>query len=633
MNFAPEELGIGKYSGEMVEYLMEHGHDVTVVTTPPYYPQWKIASGFSGWRYHRDSTSDRLHTLSDIDLDKGCGTETANARTALAPDSTSEHQSQRQSAFTSSIIPDFALASLGANRDTRGTIGKLDVIRCPIWVPSKVTGLKRIVHLATFGLSSVPVMLWKAISFRPDVVMTVEPAAMCMPTTLFAARFCRAKTWLHVQDFEIAAAFDLGILKQPLLQKLVLGVEGFLMRRFNRVSSISPNMLLKLVQKGVDEQKVVAFPNWVDCDAIRPLNNLHGLRDSFGIPDDKCICLYSGNLGAKQGLEVLLEAAEILSGQQHIQFLICGDGANRDRLQASAGDLDNVQWLPLQPFERLNDLLNCADIHLLPQRSDAADLVMPSKLTGMLASGRPVVACAHSGTQIADVVEGLGAVVPPGDARAVADAINSLAGNRELRKQTGDAAREYAVNHLSREAILSRFTRELESLADVPRGGRNLNLEEDLITHESGHDQPERAWRSHAITAWVIVAICLAAFFLLRPDPRASNVAWLPKSIAALLDKYYDGRTFLMTAGVVFPICIFLHTKMQDSIRRVLLGSVIMALLVMEFAQNAIPNRSFSVVDLGYTLLAGVIAEATVVLLRMLRDASTTTSSDESLSL
>ena len=128
-----------------------------------------------------------------------------------------------------------------------------------------MSGLKRVLHLATFGLSSIPVVLWQAIRFRPDVIMTVEPAAFCMPTTLIAAKLCRAKTWLHVQDFEIDAALELGSIRQPLLKKIMLAVEGFLMRRFDRASSISPNRLMKLFQKGVAEDHVVPFPNWVDC--------------------------------------------------------------------------------------------------------------------------------------------------------------------------------------------------------------------------------------------------------------------------------------------------------------------------------------------------------------------------------
>src|SRR5512146_1369515 len=116
-------------------------------------------------------------------------------------------------------------------------------------------------------------------------------------------------------------------------------------------------------------------------------------------------------MGEKQGQEIVLEAAARLADKRDIQFVLCGDGAARQRLQQKYAGLTNVLWLPLQPLEQLNDLLNMANIHLLPQRSGAEDLVMPSKLTGMLASGRPVVATANKGTQIAGVLPDCGVVV------------------------------------------------------------------------------------------------------------------------------------------------------------------------------------------------------------------------------
>ena len=147
-----------------------------------------------------------------------------------------------------------------------------------------------------------------------------------------------------------------------------------------------------------------------------------------------------------------------------MHFVICGSGAAHQTLVEAANGLKNVQFLPVQPFERFNELMNCADIHLLPQRADAADLVMPSKLTGMLATGRPVVACADSGTQIADVVQNRGIVVPPENPEAFGAAIHCLADDPEMRQTMGANAREYAEKHMSRASILAQFVRDLSSL-------------------------------------------------------------------------------------------------------------------------------------------------------------------------
>jgi colanic acid biosynthesis glycosyl transferase WcaI len=124
----------------------------------------------------------------------------------------------------------------------------------------------------------------------------------------------------------------------------------------------------------------------------------------------------------------------------------------------------NVKFLDLQPLAHLSDLLCMADIHLLPQRADAADLVMPSKLTGMLASGRPVVTTAHKGTELANLVKDCGLVVPPEQSQAFAEAIMKLASDADLRETLGSAGRAYAESYLDKNTILRRFEAELNQL-------------------------------------------------------------------------------------------------------------------------------------------------------------------------
>ena len=119
-------------------------------------------------------------------------------------------------------------------------------------------------------------------------------------------------------------------------------------------------------------------------------------------------------MGAKQGLELLAEMALMLKDQPGLEFVFCGNGAGRAELVKRCESMANVRFLDLQPVERLGDLLGLADIHLLPQRADAADLVMPSKLTGMLSSGRPVVAGARPETELGKVTAECGIAVRAG---------------------------------------------------------------------------------------------------------------------------------------------------------------------------------------------------------------------------
>jgi colanic acid biosynthesis glycosyl transferase WcaI len=173
------------------------------------------------------------------------------------------------------------------------------------------------------------------------------------------------------------------------------------------------------------------------------------------------VALYSGNMGAKQGLEMLGDVARRLADRQDIIFVLCGQGAARVSLESSCAGLDNVRFLDLQPLSELNELLNLADMHLLPQRADAADLVMPSKLTGMLASGRPVVAAAHPGTALAAAVQGCGVVVEPERAAAMADAIAALVDDAPRRAALGVAARRRAEAEWGRDVVLRSVENEM----------------------------------------------------------------------------------------------------------------------------------------------------------------------------
>ena len=397
INYSPELTGIGKYSGEMAEWLSQQGHEVRVVTAPPYYPEWKVSTKYSSLCYRKE------------------------------------------------------------------LIEGVKVWRCPLWVPRNPSGLKRILHLASFAISSFPIML-SHIFWRPNIILVVEPPLFCTPTTLITALLCRAKSWLHVQDFEVDAAFDLGILKSTWLRRLVLKIESWLMNRFDRVSTISEQMMFQLSNKGVDRNKQVLFPNWVNIEHIYPLQKPSPYREELDIPKSSIIFLYSGNMGEKQGLEIIIESAKCLAESKNISFVMCGSGATYSHLRDLANGLKNIYWLPLQPLEQLNDLLNMADVHLLPQKADAADLVLPSKLTGMLASGKPILATALEGTQIAKVLVEAGIVVPPENTDLFIEAILKLALDEKQRLVLGKKAREYAVEHLGHDAVLRRFEEELRAV-------------------------------------------------------------------------------------------------------------------------------------------------------------------------
>ncbi len=334
--------------------------------------------------------------------------------------------------------------------------------RAPLWVPRSPGGLARILHLLSFAFTSFPLMM-RQISWRPEMVIIVAPAFVCAPAALLTARLSGAQKWIHLQDFEVDLAFQMSLLKGKLLQRVILRMESWLLRRFDSVSSISSRMVERLLTKGVDAKRTLYFPNWVDISRIRPSLSGAKFRAELGIAADTAVALFSGSLGGKQGLTVIPAVATLLAARKDIVFVICGEGVMKARLLSAAESLPNIRFLPLQPLDRLGELLCMADIHLLPQSAGAADLVLPSKLSGMLASGRPVLAACRSGTELESVVSKCGIVVQPQDATGMAAAICKLVDQPALRAELGRCARSYAEANFERDAVLGRVFAHMDS--------------------------------------------------------------------------------------------------------------------------------------------------------------------------
>lgn len=395
----PEFIGIAKYTGEMIDHLAKN-NKITLITSAPYYPQWQTWGGFSN----------KVWKV--------------------------EHQA-----------------------NTR-------IYRCPFWLPKKLSGLKKLIHLLSYATSAFPVTLWQLLRFKPDVVVVLYPYLFVAPYAIILTKLLRpkCKIWVHVQDFELDAAFDLNLIKSSLIKKIGTSFERTLFRYADISSSISPKMMLRLADKGVTSDQSYYFPNWIDTKQIYPIpKQTSRLLHTLNIPQTATIALYSGNMGDKQGLEIIIEAAQ-KTANHNIIFLLFGDGSSKATLMRLAQGMENVRFYPLQPTELLNDLLNLADIHLLPQRADAADLVMPSKLLGMLASGRPIVATATAETQLATTLIDSGIVVPPNGAEAFAQAILTLAQDENQRIKLGQNARQLVIANWEQEVVLKNFEQKLNGL-------------------------------------------------------------------------------------------------------------------------------------------------------------------------
>ena len=349
-------------------------------------------------------------------------------------------------------------------------VGNVNVYRCWHYVPEKVTTLKRIAHELSFGLAS----FWRVLRLpRADVYFVVSPPLALGFFAWVAARLKRSKFVFHVQDLQPDAAVGLGMLKPGMMVKCLYALEALAYRKAARVSGISRGMQTTFLSKGVPEERVKLLPNWLRSGmaAPRDAQTRARARARLEVPADTLLVAYSGNLGRKQGLEVIYEAAALLAreaptGGLRIQLLVAGDGAGRNELERRLADgpLGGLRLLPLLSDAEYAELLAATDVSLITQAAGTGQYFFPSKLLSSLAMRLPVVAVADATSELAQAVAegGFGCTVAPGSAVALAGAL------REIAREPGQLARwaektEW-VRRFAPEEILPQFERMLSTL-------------------------------------------------------------------------------------------------------------------------------------------------------------------------
>lgn len=403
-NYSPEPTGIGKYSGEMIEWLAANGYECTVITTYPYYPYWEVQEPYRKWRFW--------------------------------------YKTEKQS-FTSG--------------------GSIKVVRCPIYVPKKPSGLKRIILDFTFLFTSAFPLMFLLFKRKKDLVMAVAPSFLVGLPAVMYRLFKKSTFDYHIQDMQIEAARDLGMIKSKSVISGLFKIEGFIINHADVVSSISDAMIEKLKEKC--KRDIYFFPNWADVRNFHPLGNKEVIKKDFGFdPEDKII-LYSGAIGQKQGLEAILQAADHFKTRKEVKFIICGSGPYKTTLESMAKSmgLSNIYFFPLQPLEVFNSFLNLAQVHLVIQKTDASDLMMPSKLTAILAVGGLALITANQGAGLHSLVtnHGVGIVVDAENQVALNDGIESALCESTQNDQIRKASRQYAEAYLDKDQIMQRFVIDL----------------------------------------------------------------------------------------------------------------------------------------------------------------------------
>jgi colanic acid biosynthesis glycosyl transferase WcaI len=392
MNYAPERTGIAPFTTDLAEYLARRGHEVTVATTFPHYPEWETHADYSG---------------------KWSVQETRNGVT---------------------------------------------IQRRRIWLPRRATTLRRILYDTSLGVMT----LWAGLRTRAmDLVLAVEPPIQAGIAARILAQRKHIPYVLWVQDLALEAAMSVGMMRANRALRLGQSLEQWSHARAQKIIVISQGFVENLRRKGVPSDKLFCLPNWVNVQAVRPEEKGNGFRKTYGIRQDALLVLYSGNMGVKQNLENVLQAAGRLKCHSEIAFALVGDGSQKNMLveMAQRQGLDNVRLIPLQPLQEVAHMMAAADILLLNQHPDLVEAVIPSKLLTYMAAARPIVIAAHPDSEAARQVQSAacGIRVAPNDPDALVQAIVSLASVPAARAALGERGRAFVEKNFARERLLQRY--------------------------------------------------------------------------------------------------------------------------------------------------------------------------------
>lgn len=385
----------------MITWLVNKGYNCTVITTYPYYPYWKVQAPYKNVWYKKE----------EVEYKNG---------------------------------------------------NKLIVYRCPSYIPANPTGRKRMIQDFSYWTSMIwPTMKTILGNKQYDLIITVAPPFHLAFLGLLVKRITGGKLLYHIQDLQLEAAKELNMISNVKLFHFLYNLERKVLKHADFISSISDGMITKIKEK-VDKH-VISLPNWVDTAVHFQIKSRSELKLKWGFKKDDFVYLYSGGIGEKQGLEAIILAAEELKNQSELRFVICGSGPYKQKLiqMAHEKQLTNVSFLPLQSEDRLNEFLNMADIHFVIQKAKAGDLVLPSKLTTILAVGGASIVTCLPNTSLYDLINNnkIGYTVVPENVDLLkAKIIETRSLNvEEIRSN----ARDYALKNLNIDEIMNGFVDKL----------------------------------------------------------------------------------------------------------------------------------------------------------------------------
>lgn len=334
--------------------------------------------------------------------------------------------------------------------------GKTKIFRYKQYVPKKPTFLRRILHIIDFTIGAF-FNLYKI--KKSDLVIAVVPFTSAVFLGYIQKKRFKAPLWIHVQDFEFDAALQSGFSnKLSGVFSMLLKLEKWLFSKADIASTISLNMLSKLEAK--TKTQTFFLPNWIDGESINP----DKATQHKYVSSKKKKLLYSGSIGDKQDWQAFLQFCADLNEKKY-EVIVVGDGSKRAWLEKQINKINLISLYPPVKSDELSNLLCGADLHLLFQKTDILDTVMPSKILGMMASGKPSLVIGNKDSEVKQIFEiSNGGLFFSNYSNALANAVEKLMECPSSCEKMGKAARAYVLSNFSKAEILNKMTERVKTL-------------------------------------------------------------------------------------------------------------------------------------------------------------------------
>jgi colanic acid biosynthesis glycosyl transferase WcaI len=332
----------------------------------------------------------------------------------------------------------------------------MKIYRGYLYVPQKVSNLKRIIHEISFILFA---MINYIRAGKHDIIVVLTPPLLLGLVGLLFKKLWGTKLVVHVQDLQLEAGLSLRMIKKSFMIRLLSAIDRAIYKKCDLIISITNKMKDIIAAKIIDEKKINVIYNWIDVKrTVRK-----GTRGEFikQYPElaGKFLIAYAGNVGIKQNLDTLLDLAEETKNG-NIHYFIIGEGADKYRLMsiASKKKLNNITFHPLLDQEQYYDMLRDIDLSFVSQKTQSGNVFFPSKLLGIMALSKPILISADLDSELSEIIlkNGCGVVAAPGDMETLMGHVEYLYNHPEEREKIGRKG-YLTVQHLDRKRILSDY--------------------------------------------------------------------------------------------------------------------------------------------------------------------------------